>query len=64
MGPIYQTATIRTPQNSSSTKPFSLIITKLRSLQHVTYTLDQSMPSAFTSQHYQLVLFGGRVPRK
>jgi hypothetical protein len=62
MGPIYQIATRRTPQGSSSTKPFSVFITYFWSLQYI--TLDQSKAAAFTSQDYQLVLFGGRVSRK
>jgi hypothetical protein len=60
MGPIYQTASRRTPPNGSSTKPFSVF--KLRSLQYITF--DQSMAAAFTSQHYQLVFFGVLVSRK
>jgi hypothetical protein len=62
MGPIYQIAKLRTPQDSSSTKPFSVFITKLSSLQYI--TLDRSMSAAFTSHDYQLVFFGGRVSRK
>lgn len=63
-GPVYQTASRRTPQDSSSTIPFSVLITNLTSLQCITSTLDQSMAAAFTPQDYQLVLFGGRVSRK
>jgi hypothetical protein len=62
MGPIYQTAPRRTPQDSSSTKPFSVFTTNLRSLQFI--TLDQSMAATFTSQDYQLVFFCGRGSRK